>query len=577
MDFGFFPSDLRQRGSFPDLGFSGFPLTSSVSNGFHFSGDPTTPMTNPFLNLNTVASMADDDLGLSQRFSKLSFSDERSSFFTPVMNPFHGSRNNNDLHGRSKLDFGREGFVERFHGEASMSGFGDLHRRDMDLRARRGVDDGDFQRLRLLGLQEGQNPNPSFNDLRGFTEKMCVRNRDYMFEHFNQEIRRDVSLIPQRSRLAFQGNDVFEDPLMYSRNRTVSPFSAMGGSRELEGSDKSMKNNAFLKKDVLDLPLTFASMVDIHGSVYLMAKDQLGCRFLQKLIEQGRFLDVVIIYEEVINHVTELSMDQFGNYFIQKLLQVCDEEQRTQILIRLTSRPGLLVKVSINTYGTRVVQKLIETVSTKEQISLVKAALKPGFLSLVRELNGNHVILSCLRFLDSNDNKFIFEAATKFCMEIATHRHGCCVLQRCITDSVGEQHEKLVGEIARNSLRLAQDPFGNYVVQYIIENKVGGGDVMFDLRGNFVRLATQKFGSHVVEKCIRFYPESRSRIVHELISVPNFEHLVQDPYANYVIQAALSKTKGFVRASLVEKVRRCENLKMSPYCKKIFSKNFGKK
>lgn len=56
--------------------------------------------------------------------------------------------------------------------------------------------------------------------------------------------------------------------------------------------------------------------------------------------------------------------------------------------------------------------------------------------------------------------QFILEAAIKFCTEIATHRHGCCVLQRCVSYSVGEQHEKLVGEISRNSLLLAQDPYG---------------------------------------------------------------------------------------------------------------------
>ncbi|KAG7557123.1 Pumilio RNA-binding repeat [Arabidopsis suecica] len=572
MDFGFFPGDLRQRGSFTDLGFSGFPLTSSssVSNGgFHFSGDRTT---NPFLNfrkLDTTALMADGgDMGLCQNLSKMSISDERSSFFNH--SGFSGSRN---LH-------------ENFNGEASSSmrgfvGYGDVHRFEQDLRVRGRregfaqsfhggssmsgyVGDGDYHRLRFLASQEAYNPNPSFNQHRGFTENnMSLHNRDYMLqlEHFNQQIRREFSLIPQKSRLAFHEDRIFP------------PFSAMGGSRELEGSS----TKTFFKEDSLDLPLDLASMVDIYGSVCLMAKDQLGCRFLQKFVEEGRFVDVMIAFKEVINHVVELGMDPFGNYFIQKLLEVCNEEQRTQILIRLTSKPGLLVKISINNYGTRVVQKLIETVTTKEQISLVKSALVPGFLSLVRELNGNHVILNCLKFFSPNDNKFILEAAIKFCTEIATHRHGCCVLQRCVSYSVGEQHEKLVGEISRNSLLLAQDPYGNYVVQYIIEKKVGGVNVMFELRGNYVKLATQKFGSHVVEKCIRFYPESRSQIVHELVSVPNFEQLVQDPYANYVIQSALSKTKGFVRASLVEKVRRCENVKMSPYCKRIFSKNFWKK
>lgn len=363
IDFGFFPGDLRQRGSFTDLGFGGFPLTSSVSNGFHFSGDRTsTPITNPFLNLlklDTTALMADGgDMGLCQNLSKMRISDDKSSFFTPVLNHsgFYGS---GSLHGFSNLDQPREGLVRSFHGEASMRGYGDFNRFDQDLRVRHReglvqsfhgessmggyVGDGDYQRQRLLGFQEAHNPNPSFNLPRG-------HNRDYMFEHFNQQIRRDVSLIPQKSRLAFQQNDVL-DPLMYSGNRAVPPFLAMGGSRELGVSTKPMKNNTFFKEDSLDMPLNLESMVDIYGSVYLMAKDQLGCRLLQKLVEEGSFVDVIIVFKEVINHVSELGMDPFGNYFIQKLIEVCNEEQRTQILIRLTSKPGLLVKISINTYG----------------------------------------------------------------------------------------------------------------------------------------------------------------------------------------------------------------------------------
>lgn len=81
------------------------------------------------------------------------------------------------------------------------------------------------------------------------------------------------------------------------------------------------------------------------------------------------------------------------------------------------------------------------------------------------------------------------------------------------------------------------------MLQYIIEQNLGEVRVMFELRGNYVRLATQKFSSHVVEKCIRHYPQSRSQIVRELISDPHFERLLQDPFANYVIQSALSKTK----------------------------------
>ena len=56
--------------------------------------------------------------------------------------------------------------------------------------------------------------------------------------------------------------------------------------------------------------------------------------------------------------------------------------------------------------------------------------------------------------------QFIFEAVTSHCVEIATHRHGCCVLQRCIDFSTGVPQRRLIAEIAANALLLSQDPFG---------------------------------------------------------------------------------------------------------------------
>uniref|UniRef100_A0A1J3DS72 Pumilio-like protein 9 n=1 Tax=Noccaea caerulescens TaxID=107243 RepID=A0A1J3DS72_NOCCA len=113
----------------------------------------------------------------------------------------------------------------------------------------------------------------------------------------------------------------------------------------------------------------------------------------------------------------------------------------------------------------------------------------------------------------------------------------------------------------------------NYVVQYLIENNVSAAKLLMQFRMHYAELATQKFSSHVVEKCRRKYPESRAEIVRELLSVQNFEHLLQDPFGNYVVQTALSVTKGPVRSTLVEKVYRYGKLNSSPYCRKIFSKS----
>lgn len=97
------------------------------------------------------------------------------------------------------------------------------------------------------------------------------------------------------------------------------------------------------------------------------------------------------------------------------------------------------------------------------------------------------------RFLDLHGINFIFDAATKFCVDIATHRHGCCVLQHCIKFSMENSQEKLVKEICKHGFSLAQDPYGNYVIQYIIELQIPSAMAKLtpQFKGNYVILSTQ--------------------------------------------------------------------------------------
>lgn len=62
--------------------------------------------------------------------------------------------------------------------------------------------------------------------------------------------------------------------------------------------------------------------------------------------------------------------------------------------------------------------------------------------------------------------QFLFDAATANCVELATDRHGCCVLQKCLTHFEGEQRRQLVSEITSNALILSQDPFGYIIFSF---------------------------------------------------------------------------------------------------------------
>jgi len=99
------------------------------------------------------------------------------------------------------------------------------------------------------------------------------------------------------------------------------------------------------------LPSNFNSLAEAQGYIYLLAKDQHGCRFLQRIFDEGTPKDVQIVFNEIIGHVVELMVNPFGNYLMQKLLDVCNEEQRKQILLMVTEEPGQLVRISLNTHG----------------------------------------------------------------------------------------------------------------------------------------------------------------------------------------------------------------------------------
>ncbi|KAK8200012.1 mRNA binding protein-like protein Pumilio 2 [Phyllosticta capitalensis] len=304
-----------------------------------------------------------------------------------------------------------------------------------------------------------------------------------------------------------------------------------------------------------------------------LCKDQHGCRYLQKQIE-GRNLDVVRkIFDATKEHVVDLMQDPFANYLCQKMLEFCNDEQRTRLIINAAPQ---MVNIALNQHGTRALQKMIEYVSTRDQINQIIAALCQNVVTLIQDLNGNHVIQKCLNHLGSEDAAFIFHSVGEACVIVGTHRHGCCVLQRCIDHSTGNQRNALIAKITENAISLVQDPFGNYVVQYILDLQDENFTVPLcqSFRGRVCQLSKQKFSSNVVEKCIRVSnPECKRALIEEVLHPGELERLIRDSYGNYVIQTALDYSDAPTKIRLVEACRpMLPSIRSTPYGRRISTK-----
>ncbi|KAL2149393.1 hypothetical protein VTH82DRAFT_8044 [Thermothelomyces myriococcoides] len=364
------------------------------------------------------------------------------------------------------------------------------------------------------------------------------------------------AMYPQQNYTGY--NPLYNQPSA-SRPHQDSQARVIQSRRQMDSEAMARFNN---------LPLE-----QVGGTIYSLCKDQHGCRYLQKQLENRIPEQIHMIWLETNQHVVELMTDPFGNYLCQKLLEYCSDEERT-VLIK-NAAPSM-VSIALNQHGTRALQKMIEHVTTQVQINLIVEALRNQVVELIQDLNGNHVIQKCLNKLSAADASFIFDAVGKHCVEVGTHRHGCCVLQRCIDHADGNQKVWLVECITEHAVTLVQDPFGNYVVQYIIDlNEASFTEPLVkQFEGRIAQLSKHKFSSNVVEKCLRCASdESRDMIVGELLAPGEIERLLRDSFGNYVIQTALDYSTPISKHRLIEAIRPLlPSIRATPYGRRIQAK-----
>ena len=312
----------------------------------------------------------------------------------------------------------------------------------------------------------------------------------------------------------------------------------------------------------------------IRGRVYETAKDQHGCRFLQRWLDSNFDGEAVhVIMNEIIPHVAELMTDQYANFLVQKLFDIMPHDIRYSVA--QVAAPHI-AQIALTPHGTFSVQKLIETIATREEMEIVRESLSNDVERLVKDVHGNHVIQKVLQRFEHPDKEFIFNAVIGDCVAIATNKQGCCVLQRCLEFASPVQHKTLVDCILGCCLHIVQDPFGNYVIQYVLE--ANDSSINDSLGKTFlphlVQLCMNKFSSNVMEKVLRGCTQPVRDMYVEVMKNPDIVgNLIQDDFGNYVLQTALTMCAPAQAESLVAVIRPMMPLiKNAPYAKKLEAK-----
>ncbi|XP_059437053.1 putative pumilio homolog 8, chloroplastic [Corylus avellana] len=205
--------------------------------------------------------------------------------------------------------------------------------------------------------------------------------------------------------------------------------------------------------------------------------------WLQNTLSSRDQVTINMVVEGVIDTILLLMTDRHGHQFFNKLMESVNEYQLQLIVAKITSQPELLIHVSLTTYGSKSVKKLLKKLGKMPLTSEVISALSSGFYNLMIDLTGSSVILRCLDLADTWQNEHVLGLHDPVCTE----------------------------------------------------------SICFLLRGSYVLLSSQKGGSHVVEKCLN--SPWMDYAILDFLKWNRLSQLARDRYGNYVIQTALKATK----------------------------------
>jgi pumilio RNA-binding family len=359
----------------------------------------------------------------------------------------------------------------------------------------------------------------------------------------------------------------------HNPSQKVGQYTGWRGQQRVVNSIDEPKRNFFLEELKSSNSRKF-ELSDIAGRIVEFSVDQHGSRFIQQKLEQCNMEDKVSVFIEVLPHASKLMTDVFGNYVIQKFFEHGSPEQRRELADHFV---GQMLPLSLQMYGCRVIQKALEVIELDQKIKLVRE-LDGHVMKCVRDQNGNHVIQKCIECLPAEKIGFIITAFRGQISTLSTHPYGCRVIQRILEHGSDElQCQCIIDEILESARILAEDQYGNYVIQHVLErgNPHERSRIINNLTGKIVQMSQHKYASNVIEKCLRYgdAPE-RERLIDEIIGQSEENDslltMMKDQFANYVVQKIFETGTDRQREILLNHIRdNLQALKKYTYGKHI--------
>ena len=379
---------------------------------------------------------------------------------------------------------------------------------------------------------------------------------------FSGPIKQNNNSTDQINNFNFVNNNISKNDINKKCFSFNHLFSQMQQNLDNSLPDKKKKKKSKKDKEEnnsSDYNVTMKKLLNMTDySLYNYLITQKGSRDVQTALKKIKENEVEILINKLQNFISDITLDKYGNYFSQKLIQICVPSQRIKILQYINKR---FVEIANNSYGTHPLQTLMEIINMKEEKKLVLSYILGNESALSLDSKGTHVLQKYISNTVDEEreqlNKNIINLIDKFIVD----PFGVCVLIKLVKHTEDKSISKRIANyITENDpLSFIQHPYANYAVQILI-NSTDLSDcenIIETIVNNYLSLSMQKFSSNVVENCIKFGDEnSVKKIYKSIIEQEKLESLLNNNYGNFVLEKLIARLNKEEKIKFIKKIEK---------------------
>ena len=392
-------------------------------------------------------------------------------------------------------------------------------------------------------------------------------------KYFNQSMN-EINTQNYMNNLMFNGdlnqnqNKIFavnsnwnKGPIPIHKNLKNEIFSEKNKKSKKRNKKESKEENSIVKK--------MLNMSDYSLCNFL--KNQKDSREAQNALATMKENEVDLLINKLKNYISDVTIDKYGNYFTQKLIQICVPSQRLKIIQNIDTH---FVEIANNSFGTHPLQSLMEIINMPEEKKLILKYILGNETILSFDSRGTHILQKYISNSKDEDryelNINIVNLIDKLIIDIS----GVCVLIKLIKHTKDKIIlEKIANYITNNEpLFFIQHPYANYAVQILIMNPIAlpfCNKIIETIVNNYLSLSMQKFSSNVVENCIKYADEkSVKKIYNSIIEQEKIESLLNNNYGNYVLEKLIERLNREDKIKLAKKIEKFGKNKILSGCLK---------